>query len=337
MFVTDTHSLIWYFNGKHSSLSPKVLLVFQKAENAEKWFQRKKKMLNKTTSSEKEIRKTLCLFMLISILSISISATPWDGKCERWFAPAAADNPVKYFDSAEEACQDYVKRFRPGETWKKGEYVNDNNQYTCKSNDASLNTNADRAVADDCCNREVLGPYLDIMPDVWRTRVYTSMNPPKYRLMDMFPWQGRMFNGTQREKIIEYNLINGMITSDVNDLKIPGVTDYCTELILSDPNDDCAAQIHHIIPRKDSKGCDCGRNSYKNAIVISRKLNGEIGNDCNNPKLKAIMDYFTPQTFNPTDTNEIALIVKSKPKTRVKSISARLRTKIKNYVKVMKD
>ena len=33
MFVTDTHSLVWYFNGKHSSLSPKVLLVFQKAEN----------------------------------------------------------------------------------------------------------------------------------------------------------------------------------------------------------------------------------------------------------------------------------------------------------------
>ena len=35
MFVTDTHSLIWYFNGKHSSLSPKVLSAFQKAENVE--------------------------------------------------------------------------------------------------------------------------------------------------------------------------------------------------------------------------------------------------------------------------------------------------------------
>lgn len=35
MFVTDTHSLVWYFNGKHSSLSPKVLSAFQKAENAE--------------------------------------------------------------------------------------------------------------------------------------------------------------------------------------------------------------------------------------------------------------------------------------------------------------
>ena len=35
MFVTDTHSLVWYFNGKHSALSPKVLSAFQKAENAE--------------------------------------------------------------------------------------------------------------------------------------------------------------------------------------------------------------------------------------------------------------------------------------------------------------
>lgn len=35
MYVTDTHPLIWYFTGKHSSLSTKVLSAFQKAENAE--------------------------------------------------------------------------------------------------------------------------------------------------------------------------------------------------------------------------------------------------------------------------------------------------------------
>ncbi len=35
MYVADTHSVIWYFNGKHSALSPKVLAAFQKAENAE--------------------------------------------------------------------------------------------------------------------------------------------------------------------------------------------------------------------------------------------------------------------------------------------------------------
>jgi PIN domain nuclease of toxin-antitoxin system len=35
MFVTDTHSLVWYFNGKHSSLSPKALAAFKRAENSE--------------------------------------------------------------------------------------------------------------------------------------------------------------------------------------------------------------------------------------------------------------------------------------------------------------
>jgi len=35
MYVADTHSVIWYFTGKHSALSPKVLAAFQKAENAE--------------------------------------------------------------------------------------------------------------------------------------------------------------------------------------------------------------------------------------------------------------------------------------------------------------
>ncbi len=35
MCVTDTHPLIWYQNGKHSALSPKVSAAFQKAENAE--------------------------------------------------------------------------------------------------------------------------------------------------------------------------------------------------------------------------------------------------------------------------------------------------------------
>jgi len=35
MYVVDAHSVIRYFNGKHSALSPKVLAAFQKAENAE--------------------------------------------------------------------------------------------------------------------------------------------------------------------------------------------------------------------------------------------------------------------------------------------------------------
>jgi PIN domain nuclease of toxin-antitoxin system len=35
MFVTDTHPLIWFSNGKHSQLSKKVLNTFEKAEKTE--------------------------------------------------------------------------------------------------------------------------------------------------------------------------------------------------------------------------------------------------------------------------------------------------------------
>ena len=35
MLVTDTHPLIWYSTGKHSQLSRRVLIAFQKAETAE--------------------------------------------------------------------------------------------------------------------------------------------------------------------------------------------------------------------------------------------------------------------------------------------------------------
>ncbi len=35
MFLTDTHPLVWYSNGKYSQLSPKVLKAFQKAEASE--------------------------------------------------------------------------------------------------------------------------------------------------------------------------------------------------------------------------------------------------------------------------------------------------------------
>jgi PIN domain nuclease of toxin-antitoxin system len=35
MYVTDTHPLIWYQDGKHSALSAKVLTAFRQAEDAE--------------------------------------------------------------------------------------------------------------------------------------------------------------------------------------------------------------------------------------------------------------------------------------------------------------
>ncbi len=280
--------------------------------------------------------KALASMALISVFFFSVLANPFNGKCERWFVPSAGDFPIKYFNSAEDACKDLIMRFYSDETWKNGVYTT-SDQYSCVTVEVGNRTSAERAVRDDCCSREVLGPYSDIIPDTWKMKVFYKLKPLKFYLLTMYPLRGLGFGSKQRENIFDYNIIDGVITSDVNDLMIPGVTDYCTDLFLNDSNDDCSAQIHHIVPRKDSKGCDCGKNSYKNALVISRKLNGEISNDCNNPKLKAIMDFFTPQMNVSANANEISVVVKSKPRAKTKQISTKLRVKVKKYVRLMQN
>jgi hypothetical protein len=58
----------------------------------------------------------------------------------------------------------------------------------------------------------------------------------------------------------------------------------CTEpLVLPDPEDPASTypQVHHVVPRRDLRCCPWGTNSYKNAAVISAKLNQFLSN--NNP------------------------------------------------------
>lgn len=54
-----------------------------------------------------------------------------------------------------------------------------------------------------------------------------------------------------------------------------------------------AANVDHIIPRKDKFGCDCGPNSYANALVISWKLNVSLTNNCQDPRRQMIHDVYT--------------------------------------------
>lgn len=63
----------------------------------------------------------------------------------------------------------------------------------------------------------------------------------------------------------------------------------CTEpLVLKegDPNDPDAPQVHHVVRRKDLRCCAWGTNSYKNAVVISRRLNIYLRN--NHPSAEEI-------------------------------------------------
>ncbi len=93
---------------------------------------------------------------------------------------------------------------------------------------------------------------------------------------------------SQREWILQVNRKKhkGEIHSDLAGFTWPCEDEnckptICTEkLVLKDPadrntpkNDPDRAQVHHVVPRSDLRGCAWGTNAYKNAAVISRKLN----------------------------------------------------------------
>ncbi len=54
-----------------------------------------------------------------------------------------------------------------------------------------------------------------------------------------------------------------------------------------------AANVDHIIPRKDKFGCDCGPSSYANALVISWTLNNKMTNNSQDSDRQAILDRWT--------------------------------------------
>lgn len=275
------------------------------------------------------------IFIVLSSYGGTVAQLNLTGECRIWSVPGAGDDPVKYFNSPEEACKDYIVRFRPTETWVKGVYVSNNNQYTCNSDfspTVSI-TNAERASRDDCCDEPVLGPYSNFVLDLFKVRGYYSFKPPKFSIVSLPPLRGLEYSDTQRKQILMRNVMeNGSLQSDVLVYMIPGVNDYCPNgLDLTDPNAHCAPQVHHIAPRKDSKGCDCGRNSNYNAVVISRKLNNEISNDCNNPKLKAILDFFKLSVIESLGSDAIKANIG--PQRKLKPISKKIQNRIDIYIK----
>jgi hypothetical protein len=85
---------------------------------------------------------------------------------------------------------------------------------------------------------------------------------------------------------------HGAIHSDLAGFEYPcGVDEDCQAiickepLVLKDPADENtskkdpeAAQVHHVVPMNDKRGCPWGTNSNKNAAVISSKLNRFLWN-----------------------------------------------------------
>ncbi|MDC0747747.1 hypothetical protein [Polyangium mundeleinium] len=128
---------------------------------------------------------------------------------------------------------------------------------------------------------EVSGPYRNLVE-------VTPIKPEK----DFYCSSGQVGDDgktlSQRDWILKVNrkAHKGEIHSDLAGFTWPCKDENCKpttcteKLVLKDPadpktpdNDPDLPQVHHVVPRKDLRGCPWGTNAYKNAAVISRRLN----------------------------------------------------------------
>ncbi|MFO0586957.1 MAG: hypothetical protein U0441_05435 [Polyangiaceae bacterium] len=115
----------------------------------------------------------------------------------------------------------------------------------------------------------------------------------------------------QRQRILEMNrnAHEGEIHSDLVGFMWPcednGAPKTCTEpLVLKDPDDKgtsqydpLAAEVHHVVPKKDKRLCPWGTNSNKNAAVISNKLNRFLTN--NGPPANEVVQINNMPAYTP--------------------------------------
>jgi hypothetical protein len=133
-------------------------------------------------------------------------------------------------------------------------------------------------------------PFIDI------NGTPTEVNGPYRNLTeptDLAP--GERFSEPQRALILDVNRKNngGKIHSDLSGFEYPcnGPSkpvciepDVLKEGLQYDPE---AAEVHHVVPKKDPRCCPWGTNSNKNAVVISRNLNGFFTN--NDPPVDEVL------------------------------------------------
>ncbi|MFO0759158.1 MAG: hypothetical protein U0359_21880 [Byssovorax sp.] len=129
---------------------------------------------------------------------------------------------------------------------------------------------------------EVSGPYRDLTEPA-----KLGVGEAFYCPSGQVDANGESLN--QREWILQVNrkAHGGKLYSDLAGFKYEcGRDDNCNPKICTEPgelkatpkDDPEAAQVHHVVRRKDQRGCFWGTNSNKNAAVISRKLNGHLTN-----------------------------------------------------------
>ncbi|TKD04479.1 hypothetical protein E8A74_22990 [Polyangium fumosum] len=114
---------------------------------------------------------------------------------------------------------------------------------------------------------------------------------------------------SQRKWILEVNrkAHKGEIHSDLAGFTWPCKDEKCEpttcteKLVLKEPSkppvyDPDEAQVHHVVPMKDPRGCPWGTNAYKNAAVISARLNQHLRNKVPPEKEVAQINNVSPYT-----------------------------------------
>jgi|GEM_PF-6665719 len=104
---------------------------------------------------------------------------------------------------------------------------------------------------------------------------------------------GGSFDKRQKEKIMEMNEKSNGGKSDLAGKTIAGYTEPSTPLDDYFPSDN-SREIYQFIPPKDRQTCNCGTNSYKNAIVISNKLKKILANKPPPPELLEAVKKIKP-------------------------------------------
>jgi hypothetical protein len=154
---------------------------------------------------------------------------------------------------------------------------------------------------------EVSGPYRDFT-EPQKLKPGEDFYCPSVKIGD----KGKPLN--QREWILQVNRDNskdedggpdGPIRSDLAGFTYPCKDKECKPTTCVEPaflqteskNDPDAAQVHHVVPRKDKRLCPWGTNSNKNAAVISRKLNIYFTN--NDPPADVVKRLNSASAYTP--------------------------------------
>lgn len=245
-------------------------------------------------------------------LNCGIVAAGMSLPCKKWTYDFDSNNPSKYtalfpnncdntygtltcyWTSPGSACKAFIQdenKIHPNSPWtyvKATKSAGDPEIYRCSYKLPGSNQEYDDHLVrielahffpyQQHCDIQVNGPYRNCSD----TFTYCNKTYSEGR-------RGFEFTTTQKNRIKQTNRNKngGMLKSDLAGFRYPKPpNEACIEPDPADPNfciepdllteaayTPNSVELHHVIPKKDRQGCNCGKNSMSNAVLISRQLN----------------------------------------------------------------